>query len=158
MYTCQVAHTQGTLNLVFKVVNNPRHWSLCGPFRLTIFYLFVIDVEHNIQRFSFGGIIIDLFLHKAVNVFVINSYLEVVLRLGFVVDPHFLKGIQATYRNSKREKRISILAFLLGADYMLTNLKLCKLCLHVKKHRCANILTLAQEAKLDTFLRSIHLH
>ena len=78
-----MAHAQGSLYLLFDVVDYPRHRPGDDLLRL------VVDVEIDIKRFGFGWIEIDLLLDETINVCVINSELEVVLWLRLVIDPNF---------------------------------------------------------------------
>ena len=77
-----MAHAQGTLNLFFNVVDNPRH-----RYRDNFF---VIDFETAYsQGFCLGRIVIDLFFGETIDVSIVDSDHESVLGLGLKVNPHF---------------------------------------------------------------------
>ena len=144
-----MAHAQGSLNLVFDIVYYPGHLSGDSPFTLAIATLLVVDVEVATERFSFGGIEVDLLLNKAIDVGVVDFDDKGVLGLWLVVHPHFCEGRQAAQGDGEGEEGV-FRGALLGTDDILANGKLGELGQHVENYGHANILTLAQEAELGT--------
>ena len=80
--TVEMAHAQGSLDLFFDVVDY--------PWRRTRDNFFFVDFETGyFQCFCLGRIVIDLFFGETVDVGIVDSDHESVLRQGQKVDPHF---------------------------------------------------------------------
>ena len=129
----EVFHTQGSLDLVFNVADDPGHWYIYGVYRITKGILFVIDMEKNFKLFCFGRIVIDFFLHKIVDISAIDLYCKSVLGVRQVVYRHFRQRMKAAEGNGKREEWIFAVS-LLCADHMFSYGKFSELCELVEKN------------------------
>ena len=104
-----MAHTQGSLDLLFDLVDDPGRLSRDG--------LLVVDCEIDFQRFSICWIEVDFLLDETVNLSVVDSELEGVLWMRLVIGPHFCQGRQAAEGNGEREDWV-FRVLLLSSDDM----------------------------------------
>ena len=138
------------MNFFIHFIDDPRRRFGDSPFRPASVLLFIIDVELDLECFSFWRIIIDLLLNEAVNTGVINPDDKSILGLGLIVNPYFCDRMHAVQGNNKRKKLASTIALLFGSNHMLSNSELTKLSVHVKQYWTANELALSQQAELGT--------
>ena len=104
--------------------------------------LFVIEIELYVQWFCFGRIIINLFLHEAVDVIAVYLELEGVLWLRQVINQHFCEGMQAVQSDGKGKELVSGVT-LLGGDDIFAHCQFAELCVIVQDCWHANVLALA---------------
>ena len=74
-----VIHAQGTLNLVWYVIDYPRRRPLYDPNLFAIAVLLVIYAKLYSQSFGFCWIVIYFFFYKSVEIVVVNFNYESVL-------------------------------------------------------------------------------
>ena len=117
-----MAQAQGTLNLFFDVVDNP--WR-----RLRDSFFFV-DFQSHTQLFCFGRIVIDLFFGETIDVGIVDSDHESVIRLGQEVNPNFWERGKTAEGNGKGKKLV-LWAVLPSTDDMLAHLQLGELSVRV---------------------------